>query len=294
MSPLLTSLVSGEAGLLADENAQRLLSIFMEAGMSCLAQLKSVVDAQLRARGKDEALFNKYYTNGLTSISQWPTTMLRGEIADIEAHYPELQKLHQFVLLSVLSESPLAPSSMESLSIPPVADAYHGFLKRLVCEADVQRGGAFLDLPLIYRKVVFVQAFRNAYHDLAQKYHSALPQLKPGSFTSKLAASKKDQEEDQGSVAHSQSTAGEEVASERKHKSRLHKAIAAASEGSFGATPRPNGDKSVLLLNSPASLLHEELEDASKDAAISPKTSALQEGIRTVQQCKEGKQSEES
>lgn len=294
------TLVAGEAGLLAEENAQRLLSIFMEAGMSCLVQLHKVVETQLKAKSRDDALFVKYYRNGLSSIAQWPSTMVRGEIADIEAHYPELQKLHQFVFISVMNEAAYA-SAMENFSVPPVFDAYHGFLKRLVGETDVQRGGSFLDLPLIYRKVVFVQAFRNAYHDLAQKHYIAPPAPLVERPSQKRAPRaplagpglRSESARDGGSSAASQpdDDAGSGKPSRR---SRLQDAIAlAATAGQEPSAPPAlkYGEKSVLLLNSPATLLQPEepppgrREDCGSEDEAEPKapTSALQEGIRSLQ-----------
>ena len=290
MSSIPVTLVAGEAGLLAEENAQRLLSIFMEAGMSCLVQLRTVVDTQLKAKSRDDALFNKYYRSGLASIAQWPSAMVRGEIADIEAHYPELQKLHQFVFISVMSEAAYA-SAMENFTVPPVFDAYHGFLKRLVGEADVQRGGSFLELPLIYRKVVFVEAFRNAYHDLAQKHY-----ITPPGFTDRTTAKKASLPAtpstsgrgEQESVAPSASQSDE--GSREGRKSRLHDAIAAASKDPV----LKNGEKSVLLLHSPGTLLRaDEAGDSKRDevpaqapeedaeAAKHPR-SVLQEGINQL------------
>jgi hypothetical protein len=308
MSSIPAALVAGEAGLLAEENAQRLLSIFMEAGMSCLVQLHKVVETQLKAKGRDDALFARYYRNGLASIAQWPSTMVRGEIADIEAHYPELQKLHQFVFITVMSEAACA-SAMENFTVPPVFDAYHGFLKRLVGETDVQRGGSFLELPLIYRKVVFVHAFRNSYHDLAQKHYLAPPapllERAAGQRRSPLVAPARGQpaRDDESVAAPSSSRPDEGAGSRASGRSRLHDAIALAAAAGKEEPPAcspglKNGEKSVLLLNSPATLLSPAEAPAPEEAlkpepAASP--SALQEGIRSLQQRDKGaKETEES
>ena len=164
--------VSGDVGILAEENAQRLISIFMEAGMSCLLHLRDVVEKELRSKGKDLTTFPKFYKSGLASIGQWSSDMLQGEVSDIEAQYPETRKLHQFVFVSVLSEA-VYSNGMANLMIPSVSESYHSFLKRLVGNADVQRGAQFLELPLCHRRVVFLDAFRNAYHDMARKCASA-------------------------------------------------------------------------------------------------------------------------
>lgn len=295
--------VSGETGCLADENAQRLLSIFVEAGMSCLQQLSTVVEAQLKAKAQDEKTFLKFYRAGLTSITQWSSTMLRAEISDMETHYPELQKLHQYVIVSILSEASYA-SSLSSLSIPPLEDAYHIFLKRLVSEADVQRGVAFLGMPLLYRKVVFVQAFRNAYHDLCQKY---IPVAKPEQ--KQLWAFRSERTPEVGEEWASQSCAS----GEKKKASSLVEAMevvsrgparsAAAATDVFEQASAKDGSKKVLLHNSPATLLQvEEAEEA--EAASSPrppppsperKQTPLQKGISSLllQENKPGEEAKE-
>jgi len=164
--------VSGDVGVLAEENAQRLISIFMEAGMSCILHLRDVVERELRSKGKDFTNFPKFYKSGLASIGQWSSDMLQGEVSDIEAQYPETRKLHQFVFVSVLSEA-VYSNGMANLMIPSVSETYHAFLKRLVGNSDVQRGIQFLEMPLCHRRVVFLDAFRNAYHDMARKCASA-------------------------------------------------------------------------------------------------------------------------
>ena len=281
MSSIPKTAVLGETGFLAEENAQRLLSIFMEAGMTCLAQLRAVVESELRSRHQDEGLFDRYYKSGLVSISQWPINMVRSEIADIEAHYPEMQKLHQFVFISVISEAAYA-STMEHFSVPPVVDVYHGFLRRLVGETDVQRGVSFLEQPLIYRKVVFVQAFRNAYHDLAQKHYVAPPGFKDAAFSlrNRKPGAASAQEDDAQSRAETRGAA-DDALSKGSGKSRLHAAMSVVSQGKELAEPR-EGEKSVLLLNSPATLLEQEEPPGPSDAPPRP-PSALQEGIRQLQ-----------
>lgn len=301
MQALNHPLVSGETGCLADENAQRLLSIFVEAGMSCLQQLSSVVEAQLKAKAQDEKTFLKFYRAGLTSITQWNSTMLRAEISDMETHYPELQKLHQYVIVSILSEASYA-SSLSSLSIPPLEDAYHIFLKRLVSEADVQRGVAFLGMPLLYRKVVFVQAFRNAYHDLCQKY---IPVAKPEQ--KHLLAFRSERAPEVGEEWASQSCAS----GEKKKASSLVEAMEVVSRGPARSAAAPDafepasakdGSKTVFLHNSPATLLQEEAEEEDGEVASAPpppsperKQTPLQQGISSLrlQDKKPGARSEE-
>lgn len=287
MSSIPKTAVLGETGFLAEENAQRLLSIFMEAGMTCLAQLRAVVESELRSRRQDEGLFDRYYKSGLVSISQWPISMVRSEIADIEAHYPEMQKLHQFVFISVISEAAYT-STMEHFSVPPVVDVYHSFLRRLVGETDVQRGVSFLEQPLIYRKVVFVQAFRNAYHDLAQKHYVAPPSFKDTAFSLRsrkpgaaFAQGSPPAQEDDAQSQVETLGAADDALSKGSGKSRLHTAMSVVSQGKELAEAR-EGEKSVLLLNSPATLMEQE-EPPGPGEAPPRAPSALQEGIRQLQ-----------
>jgi hypothetical protein len=267
---------SGETGFLAEENAQRLLSIFLEAGMSCLTQLSSVVEVQLKAKALDDKNFLKFYRSGLMSIAQWPAGMLRAEISDLEAHYPELQKLHQYVVVSILSEATYA-SALSTWAVPPLEDAYHGFLKRLVAEVDVQRGAAFLEMPLIYRKVVFVQAFRNAYHDLCQKYTPAAPspERKP------LGLQQREEDKDAAVLEDAQSCASGQA---RKPSSLFEAMEVVSHRTTLRNAVEPSvkdGSKKVFLHNSPATL-HQD-DEKPPEGVDDKQQTALQKGINCLQ-----------
>lgn len=169
--------VSGEVGCLAEENAQRLISIFIEAAMSCLGSMRDVVDSKLRAGGKipSQAATQQLYASCLATVRTWSIDTLHDEIAQIEAMYPETQKLHQFVVVSVLSEAVYA-EGMTSMHVPPVGETYHVFLKRVASSSDVQRL-SFFELTLCQRRVVFLEAFRNAFHDIARRCATMRPEL---------------------------------------------------------------------------------------------------------------------
>jgi len=169
--------VSGDVGVLADENAQRLVSIFMEAGMSCLQNLRDVVENGLRSKAKDLSSFSRLYSSGLASILNWSSEMLQGEVADMEAQYPETRKLHQFVFVSILSEAAYSNVAVGNFTIPSVPETYHAFLRRIVSSHDVRKGVAFMDSPLFQKRVVFLDCFRNAYHDMARRYASSQADL---------------------------------------------------------------------------------------------------------------------
>jgi hypothetical protein len=278
VSPTLA--VSGDVGVLAEENAQRLVSIYMEAGMSCILHLRDVVEKELRSKGKDLTTFPKFYKSGLASIGQWSSDMLQGEVSDIEAQYPETRKLHHFVFVSVLSEA-VYSNGMTNLMIPSIAETYHAFLKRLVGNSDVQRGVQFFDMPPGHRRVVFLEAFRNAYHDMARKCASAQQELTTSQAISHRTASLASEGGPEGSFLEKryrqkESTAASSVTSEepKRAKSRLeaaimevrevvpvvskvpssHKAPSAVSERAApDILPQKDRDtKDVLLLDSPA------------------------------------------
>jgi len=209
--------VSGDVGMLAEENAQRLVSIFCEAAMACLGSLREVV----AARGGAAA----YYARGLTYMRQWPVDTLNEEVARIEAQYPEAQALHKYVVICALAEAS-SSQSVANLGIPPLAETYHAFLKRVVASPDVQRVPEFLDSPMLQRRVVFLDAFRNAFHDAARR-----------SLCARRATEGPPEKRREGSAA---SAAGGDAASSAPPRSRLGEAVAAASA------------KSVVLLDSPA------------------------------------------
>ena len=156
--------VTGDVGVLAEENAQRLVSIFAEAATSCLGSLHEVAEA----RSKPGAVRLQAYARGLASVRNWSLDMLNAEIARLEAQYPETATLHRFVVISMLSEAAYA-HAIASLHVPPLAETYHAFLKRVFACSDTQDVARFLDAPLAQRRVVFIDAFRNAYHDVARR-----------------------------------------------------------------------------------------------------------------------------
>ena len=284
-----TLAVSGDVGVLAEENAQRLISIFMEAGMSCILNLRNVVEKELRSKGKDLASFQKFYNSGLASIGQWSSDMLQVEVSDIEAHYPETCKLHQFVFVSVLSEA-VYSNSMANLVIPTVSDTYHAFLKRLVGNSDVQRGLHFLEMPLCHRRVVFLEAFRNAYHDMARKCASAQAEMTVSQAvahrTSSLASLSNDAASERRTHRQKMSSGSTVTSEETKPtKSRLELAIMEAREATptgskapsaasvapttslIENTPEDKDSKDVLLLDSPAFFDEEKSTTPSRVAA---------------------------
>jgi len=261
--------VSGDVGVLAEENAQRLISIFMEAGMSCILHLRDVVEKELRSKGKDLTTFHKFYKSGLASIGQWSSDMLQGEVSDIEAQYPETRKLHQFVFVSVLSEA-VYSNGMANLMIPSVSETYHSFLKRLVGNSDVQRGVHFLEMPLCHRRVVFLDAFRNAYHDMARKCASAQAESMASQAVSTRTASAAAaseglcQDRRPRQKAGSASTATSEES--KPTKSRLQLAILEARETTTPVAPKTAASSSETRLPAVVEKTPSRAPEAEKDS----------------------------
>lgn len=160
----LTLAVTGDVGLLSEENAQRLLSIFAERAMSCLESFRQIA----QSRSRDAAQAEKNCARGLASVGQWSVDVLNEEVMGMEAMYPETSSLHRYVYVAVVSELASA-HPIGGLVIPPLMECYHAFLKRLVASSDVARLTHFLESPMAHRRVVFLDAFRNAYHDLARR-----------------------------------------------------------------------------------------------------------------------------
>jgi len=173
--------VSGDVGFLADENAQRLVSIYTEEVMDTLQCLQEAVDARLReSRG---ACPRVAFERGLTVMRQCPVEALAEQVSAMQARYPETDVLHRYVLVSLLSEAAYA-ETMTSLVLPTIAETYHAFARRVAMHPDLKNGPAFLGQPLASRRVVFLDAFRNAMHDQAQRYANrqvtARPNLRSG------------------------------------------------------------------------------------------------------------------
>lgn len=267
--------VSGDVGILAEENAQRLVSIFTEDFTLMLMQMTDAVKKDLNAKGGNMENFNRLYKKLLTSIGEWSSDMLQKEVCDMEAMYPEIKKLHQFVFVNIMSEAAYA-TGMKSLVIPSIVDVYHAFLKRMVSSLDVQRGMQFLDLPLSHRRVVFLDAFRNAYHDLARRSCSAQAEVLTAlPMASLKVASLRTAASFEGTERQSKLSSAASSATSEAPKSRLAQAMLEAQAGAPAKVPttapldllpaEPNS-KNVLLLDSPA-FFEEEKSAAPVEAA---------------------------
>jgi hypothetical protein len=89
---------------------------------------------------------------------------------------------------------------MQTLLLPSVAETYHAFTRRVASHPDVQQTLGFLQQPLAARRVVFLDAFRNAMHDQARRCIGRQPlrapeaeppsASKPGRLTEAVQAAK--------------------------------------------------------------------------------------------------------
>lgn len=156
--------VSGDVGMLADENAQRLVSIFQEGATLFLVDVKEAVLAANPVKQQQVA-----FVRFLATARGWTQDVTQPVVAKLEATYPETSVLHRYVVISVLSEAAYA-QGITVLNVPPVAEAFNVFLQRVTSSSDVQDVPHFLAAPLAHRRVVFLEAFRNAYHDVARRH----------------------------------------------------------------------------------------------------------------------------
>ena len=163
MSAAPSHVATGEVGLLADENAQRLCSIFGEAGYRCLVDLRDLSAAHGPER------FDRLFRVGLDTVASWGTELLREETLRLETQYPELPALFAFVYLTLVE---LSHAAVEELEVPPVEEVYHAFMRRVASAPDVGRGRGFFELSHACRRATFVEALRNALHDVLQRRRS--------------------------------------------------------------------------------------------------------------------------
>lgn len=168
-----SAVAGGEVGLMADENAQRLCSIFAESAISCLRQLHEMSSEHGTIKAQH------LYIVGLQTISTWNTDILREEVLRLELAYPELRRLHSYVYLSLVEMLGVAAS--HAFHTPQVEDTYHAFMKRVASAPDVTKGSWFFDVPQAHRRCTFVESLRNAVHDMLRRHSSPdIPVLPEG------------------------------------------------------------------------------------------------------------------
>lgn len=168
---------SGEVGLLGEEAAQRLLSIFGEAATCCLAQVREL--ALKHGVSKHDALFEV----GLNLVLKWDLDIANEETSRMEIAYPEIASLHTYVFLWLLDRL-CSNEDLRTPAIPVIGEIYAAFMKRIAGHRDVRKGQSFLESSELVRRSLYVDAFRCVYHDAVQKairrrghYAEPLPHL---------------------------------------------------------------------------------------------------------------------
>lgn len=164
-------LACGDVGILSDENAQRLCSIFSEAAWGCLSTLRSMSARHGPTRFRD------LYLAGLSCVRNWNADVVREEVVRIQAQYPEADTVFQYVYILLIKEVGDDACSATGAAFPPIEEAYHVFLCRLCACPDVCAGEAFFNLSLLERRIVFIESFRNALHDVLRRRTQGRPAM---------------------------------------------------------------------------------------------------------------------
>ncbi len=168
---------SGEVGVLGEENAQRLCSAFSESVFECLISLSNLS----RKQDSSGSSFLQLYSAGLACVPQWTHDVLKEEVAGLETRYPEAELLYQYCYLSLLADLGENDRGEGDLSViistmSPLSKFYHLFLNRVCASPDVTRGRFFFDQPHSQRRVIFLECFRNALHDVVRQQRRLGPQ----------------------------------------------------------------------------------------------------------------------
>jgi hypothetical protein len=164
-------LAAGEVGLLADENAQRLCSIFSESAWGCLSTLRDMSARHGVVR------FQELYCAGLACVRNWNADVVREEVVRLQAQYPEATTVFQYVYVLLIKEVGDDACSATGPTFPSLEEAYHVYLCRLCACPDVAGGDRFFSLPLLERRVVYIECFRNALHDVLRRRTGGRPAM---------------------------------------------------------------------------------------------------------------------
>ena len=178
---------TGEVGLLGEEIPQRLLSIFIESASACLRQIYNM--SMQHGSSKAFAL----YKVGLNVVAHWDNDVVLEETVRIETMYPEVMALHSYSYLWLL-DTLFSDKEISNLAVPSLPDFYLIFIRRIVQHGEVSSNIEFLKTPIALQRCVYIDAFRNAYHDLIQKSarqarcQILLPQKKEQSVETEITA----------------------------------------------------------------------------------------------------------
>lgn len=249
--------VTGDVGFLADENAQRLVSIYIEEISETLQCLRQAVEAHVA--GVPAACSRTLFDRGLALLRQCTVDVVSEQAAAMQARYPETEVLHRYVQISLLSEAAYA-QAMTTLVLPTVAETYHAFARRIAGHPDVRNGPSFLEQPLSARRVVFLDAFRNAMHDEARRYagRRVTARADRSDDRNSVASSAPRQETAGGSLQAAMLAARARVATESESEA-IRSSRAPSLDGQAPPPPAPpvlvgSDERAVLLLDTPLPL----------------------------------------
>lgn len=147
---------------MADENAQRLCTIFSETAWDCLLTLRDMIS------GHDSARFDDLYEAGLSCVRGWNSEVVREEVLKFQSTYPETSTLFKYVYVLLLKEVG-DDFDLATQRMPNLEECYHLFLCRVCSSSDVKRGASFFSQPLLQRKALYIECFRNAMHDVLRR-----------------------------------------------------------------------------------------------------------------------------
>ena len=165
-------------GILAEEAAQRLLSILCEAATACLDQLSLL--SQQHGSEKYDTLFGV----GLDIVNKWDVDIAEEAVTRMEISYPEIGSLHTYICLWMLDKF-CTNDMLEAVHIPRLAEVYAIFMKRVTSHRDVKHHPKqFLSSAELFRRSVYVEAFRGAYHDVVHRNIKQQLRYRDSSFES--------------------------------------------------------------------------------------------------------------
>ena len=153
---------SGEVGLLGEEIPQRLLSILIESATACLNQIHTMSMQHGMVKAAN------LYKVGLNVVAHWDNDVILEEIVRIETLYPEVMALHSYSYLWLL-DTLFSDKEISNIAVPALPDLYSIFIRRVVQQREVVSDVNYIKTPISFQRLMFVDAFRNSYHDLIQK-----------------------------------------------------------------------------------------------------------------------------
>ena len=95
----------------------------------------------------------------------------------MQARYPEAETIFQYVYVLLIKEVGDDASAATGTAFPHIEEAYHVFLCRMCACPDVCKGETFFSLSLLERRIVYIECFRNALHDILRRRTGGRPAM---------------------------------------------------------------------------------------------------------------------